>query len=267
MSDHALAVIGLIVGVAGIAVGFLTSFYFYLKAREKVDPRYLLSFEPLVSQSSGAMKDVSVLYNDTKATNLNRCTLLIWNRGRKAIAHESVAERDNIRVRFPDGTKALGAGIRKSSRDAINLSALVDDDGSSVAINFDFLDEGDGGAIEILSQGDPKLPPSVAGSIMGAPKGIRRAGGPSFHFDYDEGSEDDDEAGTPFVWKAGAGLLVIGAVISTTQLGDKNPISVILYTLVAEALLGALLFAGLMIYFRQMIGIPKFVRDELDDDS
>ena len=85
MSDHALAVIGLIVGVAGIAVGFLTSFYFYLKAREKVDPRYLLSFEPLVSPSSGAMKDVSVLYNDTKATNLNRCMLLIWNRGRKAI--------------------------------------------------------------------------------------------------------------------------------------------------------------------------------------
>jgi hypothetical protein len=66
VSDHALAVIGLIVGVAGIAVGFLTSFYFYLKAREKVDPRYLLSFEPLVSPSSGAMKDVSVLYNDTK---------------------------------------------------------------------------------------------------------------------------------------------------------------------------------------------------------
>jgi len=50
--------------IAGIAVGFLTSFYFYLKAREKVDPRYLLSFEPLVSPSSGAMKDVSVRYND-----------------------------------------------------------------------------------------------------------------------------------------------------------------------------------------------------------
>jgi hypothetical protein len=61
--------------------------------------------------------------------------------------------------------------------------------------------------------------------------------------------------------------VVIGAVISTTQLGDKNPISVILYTLVAEALLGTLLFAGVMIYFRQMIGIPKFVRDELDDDT
>ena len=160
MSDHALTVISLVVGVAGVAAGFLTSFYFYLKAREKIDPRYLLSFQPLVSQSSGAMKDVSVLYNDKKATNLNRCVLLIWNRGRKAIANDSVAERDRVRVRFPDGAKALGVGIRKSSRDAINLSALVDDDGSSVTINFDFLDQGDGGAIEILSQGDPLLSPS-----------------------------------------------------------------------------------------------------------
>ena len=73
-----------------------------------------------------------------------------------------------------------------------------------------------------------------------------------------EDGEDDDERGTPFAWKAGVGLVVIGAVISTIQLGDKNPLSVIFYTLVTEVLLGTLLFAGLMIYFRQMIGIPKF---------
>ena len=61
-------------------------------------------------------------------------------------------------------------------------------------------------------------------------------------------------------------LVVIGAAISTYQLGAKNPVSIVLYTLVAQALLGTLAFAGVLIYFRQMIGIPKFARDELDDD-
>ena len=104
---------------------------------------------------------------------------------------------------------------------------------------------------------------------MGALKGIRRAGGPSFRFGYDENGEDEDEdeEATPFAWKAGAGIILIGAVIANIQVGDKNPISVILYTLVAEVLLGTLLYAGFLIYFRQIIGIPKFVRDELDNDS
>jgi hypothetical protein len=94
MSDHALGVTGLVVGVVGIVIGVLAAYYFYLKARERIDPRYLLRHEPLVDSSSGAMTNVSVLFKGATVTNLNRCLLVMWNRGNRVITRNAIAQND-----------------------------------------------------------------------------------------------------------------------------------------------------------------------------
>jgi hypothetical protein len=263
MSDHELAVTGLIIGIAGIVAGILASYYFYLKARERIDPRYLLQYEPLVGSSSGAMRDVSVLYRDTEITNLNRCVLAIWNRGTRAITRDAVAENDKVRVCLPKGASALGTGIAWVSRPAVNLSASASDTGSAVTIGFDFLDKDDGGVIEILYQGDPKLPPTLSGSIMGAPKGVRSVPGTLQvgPYEFEAEDEDEDEDGVWRGWLIWAIALCASAAVSTVMLGAAFPLSVILYTLIAEAIIVMIFFAALKIFLRRVIGFPQFFKE------
>lgn len=264
MSDHELAVTGLVIGIAGIVAGILTGYYFYLKARERIDPRYVLQYEPLVGSSSGAMKDVSVLYKDNKVANLNRCVLVIWNRGTRAIIRDAVADNDKIRVCLPEGATALGTGVAWASRPAVNLSVAVDEAGLAVSISFDFLDKDDGGVVEILYQGDPKVPPTLSGSIVGAPKGIRSLPGTlqvgPYEFEGEDGDEDDDDR-IGWRWPVQAAVLCAVATVSTALLGPSYPLSVVSYTLIAELIIMMLFFAALKIYLRRMVGFPKFFKE------
>jgi hypothetical protein len=268
MSDHALGVTGLIVGVSGIVIGVLCAYYFYLKARERVDPRYLLRHEPLVESSSGAMTDVSVLFKGNTVTNLNRCSLVIWNRGNRVITRDAVAQNDKVRVCFSEGATALGAGVEWSSRPAVDLSAHVSDDGSAVIIDFAFLDADDGGVVEILYQGDPQVSPTVTGSIMGAPRGIQvvprlTLGGPGEPAGGEEGDEEEEKG--PGSWWKGwilpAVVLCSAAIISALKLGSADPLSIVLYTLNAELILAALFFGYLYLHLMRGLGSRNFWRN------
>lgn len=265
MSDHALGVTGLVVGVVGIVIGVLAAYYFYLKARERIDPRYLLRHEPLVDSSSGAMTNVSVLFKGATVTNLNRCLLVMWNRGNRVITRDAIAQNDKVRVCFPEGVTALGAGVEWSSRSAVELSSHVSDDGSAVIVDFAFLDADDGGVIEILYQGDPEVSPTVTGSIMGAPKGLQvvprmTLGGPG----EPEGDEEDDEEDEGSWWRGWlmpAVVLCAAAAISTLELGSTYPLSIVLYTLSAELILAALFFGYLYLHLMRGLGSRNFWRN------
>lgn len=260
MSDHSLAVTGLVVGLVGVISGILAAYYFYLKARERIDPRYILRHEPLVDSSSGAMAEVSVRYRDAKVTNLNRCLLIIWNKGNRVITRASVAENDKIRLGLPDDATALGAGILWSSRAAIDLSSCVSNTGSTVSIDFAFLDADDGGVIEILYQGDPNASPTLMGSIMGAPKGIRPTSSRIILEELEEDDTEDEESG----WKGyaiPAVAVCASAVVSSILLGAAYPLTVVLYTLSAELVIIAIFFAYLVVHIRRTIGSGRFWRD------
>jgi len=258
MSDHALAMVGLIVGVVGIAAGILASYYFYLKARERIDPRYLLQHEPLVGSSSGAMAEVSVSFRGNKVTNLNRCILAIWNRGTRVITRDAVPEHDKIEVQLPDNTVVLGAGVAWSTRPAINLSASIDEAKSAVNVAFDFLDRNDGGLIEILYHGDPKASPSLKGSIMGAPRGIRSMLGT---IDVQEDEENEVGSGIWNGWKVAVAAICAFAIISSLSLGPSNPLSVVAYTLITEIAVGVLVIAYLKAFAKRAIGFVQFWKE------
>lgn len=217
-----------------------------------------------VGSSSGAMKDVSVLYKDTKVTNLNRCVLVVWNRGTRAIARDAIADNDKVRVCLPQDATALGTGVAWASRPAVNLSACVSDTRSTFIIDFDFLDKDDGGIVEILYQGDPKVAPTLSGSIMGAPKGIRSAPGTLQvgPYEFEGKDEDEDEDGAQRrSWLVWAAVLLASAAVSTTMLGPAYPLSVILYTPITELIIAMLFFAAMKIFLRRMVGFPEFFKE------
>jgi hypothetical protein len=73
LSDHAIGVIGLILGVVGILSGFAASYYFYLRAREKVDIRYILNHRPILRQRDDSPQRISFMLNGVVVERLNRC--------------------------------------------------------------------------------------------------------------------------------------------------------------------------------------------------
>jgi hypothetical protein len=152
--------------------------------------------------------------------------------------------------------------VSHSSRRAIDLSASLSDDGSSVEIDFNFLDHDDGGMVEILYQGDPKEKPILTGSIMGAPKGMRPISG---HISLDspvehEEDEDEGEWGWWKRWLSPTGILGAAAVISTAIFGPTFPLSVILYTIIAEIAIGAAFLASMTVFLKRSV-VPKFFEE------
>jgi len=252
MSDHELTIISLILAVFGIVVGVLTGYYFYLKAKERIDPRYVLRYGSFVGNSSGAMKDISILYKGVEIGNLNRCIVVIWNRGNRVIMNDAIAKNDEIKVHLPEGAIALGAGVAWSCRAAINLSTQINESKSTTVINFDFLDQGDGGIIEILYQDGSKTSPTLTGSIIGAPRGIQPI----------PISSDDDETENESSWKSllgGGSVLCILAIVSTIRVGTIYPLTIVLYVLVAEIIAVGLWRTFTGIYIHRKFGSVDFL--------
>jgi hypothetical protein len=260
MSDHALAVLGLalalIFGILGIAV----SYYFYFKGREKADPRYILTCGPLLGDSSNLAQQVSLLVNGEEFDNLNRCLLVFWNRGSRTLRGSDIVRNDQTRIVFPAGLRALAAHVIESTRQSIDLTAAIDEGGRNVVIEFDFLDRGDGGVIQIIYQGDPTMRPEVTGSIRGVPEGIRMPalGG---NLSFSDGL-DEDESGT---WKgpfALVAILIVFTYFSSTFFGLGYPLTVVFMTLLGE--ISVILVVGILFstFIRQSIGnfMPKITK-------
>jgi hypothetical protein len=255
LSDRAIGTLGLLIGIAGILIGAAVSYYFYRKGRERVDPCYLLQHSPILGESRSAMRDVTVMYKGREITNLNRCLLILWNRGSRPLLRGSVVNKDPIRVVLPDGAKALDVGLVEISRPVTGLNASIDGMERSILIDLDFLDKGDGGVIEILYQGSETLTPLVAGSIIGVPKGLRRPNTRGVSWEYDD---TDDEESRGFWERQGGNVLLVSLLVFTVAsavvLGPGSPLSVMLMTLSGLVALATLTAALQYISFRRAVG-------------
>jgi hypothetical protein len=107
MSDHAVAVLALIFGILGIPV----SYYLYIKGKEKVDPRYILTYEPLLGETSDFGEHVSFLVNGEEVERLNRCVLAFWNKGSRTLRGSDIVHNDQARVVFSAGSRVLAARV------------------------------------------------------------------------------------------------------------------------------------------------------------
>lgn len=258
MSDHALAVLAAVIGIAGILIGFFISYYFYVKGKERADPRYVWGYGPLLKghqqyKAGDMTQHVSLLINGERVEDLNRCLLALWNKGSRTLRGSDIVDSDQTRVVFPAGSRVLDAGVIESTRQSIGFTAIIDETDRNVLIKFDFLDRGDGGLIQILYQGDPDLRPEVTGSIRGVPEGVRMLSG-SIDF-----SDDTDEEDTS-TWKGW--LLIVPLFLlagsSSISFGFGYPLTVVLLTFLGEMLITFLAVRLFGTLFRRSIDFPNF---------
>jgi hypothetical protein len=190
------------------------------------------------------MRDVELMYKRQKIINLNRCLLILWNKGSRALLRAEVVNNDPIRIVLPEDANALGVGLAKISRPAIGLSASIDESGRAILVSFDFLDEGDGGVIEVLYQGSAALGPFLAGSIVGVPRGPRKVNTRGYNYD-DTGNNEGEESRKSWARTlVPLALLLVLTVASTVVLGPRSQLTIGCFILFAASscltLIGAL---------------------------
>jgi hypothetical protein len=174
VSDHALAVLGLVTGVVFGLAALVSGFYLYRKGLERIDIRYLLGYETLFD-GRAFEPPLVVTYGAARgASILRRCSVALWNVGRRTVRARDIDDSDPLRVEIPSSV-IVGTLKRASVRSPVDISAKKVSN-HSVLLTFKFLDQGDGGIIDIIYTGPDDAVPELRGTIEGLPKGVVTAG-------------------------------------------------------------------------------------------
>ena len=179
--DNALASlspgwIGNLLGIVGLIAAGAT----YFLTRKRKILAYLVQGNWLLGSNGAELpKQVTVMFEGKDIPRLTRSRLIMWNKGEETIQGEDIVGSDPLRIDFDPDVRILSANILKTSRDVIGgVYTIAEVDKSSIAVEFEFLDKGDGFVLEILHTGIVRRP-DLKGTIKGIPAGPCKMGGSS----------------------------------------------------------------------------------------
>lgn len=132
--------IGTFIGVGGVLVGLLFSYYFYRNSLKlpallfSIQTRHLFSRKQLP-------KGVEISLDGTALNNLFRCRIRIWNAGNTTIAGEDISASDPLRIALTDGVEWVSLeGIDQSSQR--NNFCVLEENGQKL-LRFEILEPED----------------------------------------------------------------------------------------------------------------------------
>ena len=154
-------VIFLVLAIAGI----LSSIYFYIRSRRERRLVFHVRTFPLIRKSIGTVPELSIAYRGKPVTTLSLTRLALWNAGSQTITKADIVASEPLRVRAEGEGEILAAQVSFTRRPAAHLAANLD--AMSILLSFDFLDQSDGGILDIYHSGTLKF--GVVGIILGCP--------------------------------------------------------------------------------------------------
>jgi hypothetical protein len=152
-------VIFLVLAIAGI----LSSIYFYIRSRRERRLVFHVRTFPLIRKSIGTVPELSIAYRGKPVTTLSLTRLALWNAGSQTITKADIVASEPLRVRAEGEGEILAAQVSFTRRPAAHLAANLD--AMSILLSFDFLDQSDGGILDIYHSGTLKF--DVVGNILG----------------------------------------------------------------------------------------------------
>lgn len=120
-------------------------------------------------------QEVRIFFDDVEVERLSTLTAFVWNAGAETIRGSDVVQSDPIRVVFSEGTQLLRARVVRITREVNAVEIAINHEIGSVDVFFDFLDPGDGVAIEVLHSGN-RPAALLVGTVRGLPAGVRSVG-------------------------------------------------------------------------------------------
>ncbi len=154
-----------IAGLAASVVGIPTAYWLARRSRQKPHIDYALDFDTLLDPSRRRGGTGAVLtLGGRRLARLSRTYLAFWNERGDTVRGEDIVEADPLRLTLPTGDELLQARLLYTSRPQCELRITTEAGGVSLA--FDFLDQGDGGILEVIHQANTR--PEFKGTVRGA---------------------------------------------------------------------------------------------------
>jgi hypothetical protein len=159
-----------VVGIAGSLAslfGVLLAVYFFIQSRRYRELVYYVNPARTVVVKTGEASRLRVLLGDRELrSDVTAAQIAIWNQGNEPIRSTNVLAPFTIRTNPP--TRLLEARIRRKSREVVDISLdqthLQD---GVLAVSWNILEQGDGGVIQLVYEGQPGTQITASGVIEG----------------------------------------------------------------------------------------------------
>lgn len=166
--------LGTLIGIFGIFIAI----FFYLRSRKISRLAYQHDTTSIIGSADARFPNELEIYFDGKA--VPRVTLeriVLWNAGNTTLRGSQIVKTDPLRFELRNSNASiLKVNVLKHSREVNACSVTRRKDNQRIAdINFDFLDPGDGIAIEIIHSGSSE-DLEIRGTLIGMPNGIKDYG-------------------------------------------------------------------------------------------
>lgn len=163
--------VGTVVGLIGIAVAIL----FYIRSKGKALIGYQQDQVTLVGGKGPAFAgEVEIRFAGTVVPTVAASNIVIWNCGQRTINGADVVTTDPLRLELHGDGSILRSSIVSRTR-AANGCQLHTQTPKVVNIEFEFLDPGDGLAIELIHSTATRGV-QVVGTVKGMRSGFRNYG-------------------------------------------------------------------------------------------
>ncbi|MBZ5518837.1 hypothetical protein [Bacillus sp. KS1] len=155
--------VGSLIGIFGI----IFAVYSYSKGKIKRDFAYLLSTRRVIGKDNFAAEDIEINIKGKSVKTLNNTIIKIRNNGNETINGQDIAGKDPIRFEVNSGEEIISATILNQTNLTNDISIKHSSNEPNILhIEFDYLDPGDGVAIEVLHT-DNKDSHDIKGIIKG----------------------------------------------------------------------------------------------------
>jgi|GEM_PF-5932132 len=162
----------IVLAVLGILGGGIISFLFYRKSLQRTELSFACEYSRFIWFRIPAFSDVTLFYKQRQLRDPRRVLFFVWNSGNTTIDGTAIATADPLRLKAGN-VEIINAAMIKASRD-VNCATAVLDSAGDVTISFDYLDPGDGFAMEIVYDVvEKEKGANTCPELLGTIKGIK----------------------------------------------------------------------------------------------
>lgn len=150
-----------VLGFAGTVIGI------YSLRKKKIKPVYIMRSTGLLQESISNLDGLKIEFDNHQIGNLTVTNVAIWNAGRKTLHQSDVSSNEQISIKPKNGIIVYRYSVLKESNPSNGFHVQTSADNSSVEIDFEYLDNNEGVAIQLIHSGTSSTDIDVLGSIKG----------------------------------------------------------------------------------------------------
>lgn len=170
--------VGSILGIVGVSAAIV----FYLRSRQVSRLSFQREHHTIIGGANAAFpKEVTIYYEGKPVDMVTATRYVIWNSGNTTLHGNQIVETDSLRLELVGEGRVLKTtllnvtrkvnGVTFSPWDPLHWSGDSTKGHRVVKIDFDYLDPGDGLAIEVIYSGTNSLL-TLDGTLRGLPSGL-----------------------------------------------------------------------------------------------